>query len=218
MFDQFKHTMECKKCQGKQQFDKFPTVTKCKCGGELDYIGFQSYIDPILQEMLNEAKTANHNEEQPKVDQPKVKHIEETKVEETKIEETKEVKEVEEIKGESKEVVQEATKALNEIKTEIENKESEDIANVAAEVIEEVIYDIETQQPTTTLEIEDIFDPNEKMTNAKMEPLLKEFIPKEEVEKILLLKEHYASTFEKAIKYIGKKNQTKFEELLADFK
>ena len=53
------------------------------------------------------------------------------------------------------------------------------------------------------------------MTNAKMEPLIKEFISTNEVNKLILLKNAYPTTFEKSIKYIGKKNQIKLEKLMA---
>lgn len=175
MFGNFKHTMECKVCKGKEQFETFPNKTQCACGGELEYIGFQPYIDPVLQGMLKQAKTADS----------KINKIEEIKVEEPKLEESKiEESKVEELKIEKDEI--------NNIEQKIETFEK------------------------VNLTIDDIFNTNEKMTNAKMEPLMKEFIPKGEVEKLKLLKEYYPSTFEKATKYIGKKNQTKLEELMAD--
>lgn len=64
------------------------------------------------------------------------------------------------------------------------------------------------------LTINDIFDTNERMTNAKMEALLKEFIINSEAEKIKILKNTYKVTFNKALRYLGERRNQKIKELV----
>lgn len=199
MINKFKHTLECTQCKTTEQFDLFPDETDCKCGGEMKYIGLQPYVNPILQKMLDESKKSNTRNV---INEESNNEVNETEVNEIEVNET----EVNQMEINQTEVNQTEVNQMEINETEVNQTEE--------------ISEVENENVTTnesTLTINDIFDTTQKMTNGKMEPLMKEFIKNSEVEKIKLLYEYYTSTFEKTIKYIGKKNQTKLKELMADF-
>lgn len=74
--------------------------------------------------------------------------------------------------------------------------------------------EVKKPEVRTTLTINDIFDTNERMTNAKMEALLKDFIIKGEAEKIRILRDTYEVTFNRALRYLGSKRNEQIKKLV----
>lgn len=97
--------------------------------------------------------------------------------------------------------------------TEIENS-IKNLQMKQGHTIPSPIQKPEIIKPEVKLTIDDIFNTNERMTNAKMEALLKDFIIKGEADKIKILRDTYEVTFNRALRYLGSKRNEQIKKLV----
>lgn len=205
MFE-FLHTSKCTNCGEIYQTKEYNENAKCKCGSELQYRGLQQKMDELTLMMEKWSQSFSTKKEEKR---------EELKIE---VNDTKEEKQITFENGVvarqiSFEEMKKIEKENYKVEQQIEVIKELDKTENNLKIIETQIED-KKEPKLTGLTIDMVLDTSSKITNAKVVPALKEAIAENSIEKVLLIQKHYPKEYTSSLKYIGKRNTTKLNEML----